>query len=133
MYNILENKKNVKMVKKHNIYITWSAVDEGVEKLAEEIRHSKLQFDGIYAIPRGGLIIGVMLSHKLDLPLLIYPTEKTLVVDDIGDTGRTLMRLKNRKIACLFSTRWTKVRPDFSIYKKLSKEDWIVFPWEKNL
>lgn len=111
----------------NKIYIDWEDFGLLIDQLAKKI---KGKFDGIYGIPRGGLMIAVPLSHKLKLPLLLYPTKNSLVVDDISDTGKTLKRYEYKKIACLFSTDWTETKPDWYTSVKLSKKDWIVFPWE---
>ena len=113
------------------ISISWDEVDKMIDKLAKEIKKSKIRFDGIYGIPRGGLPLAVFLSHKLNLPVLLYPSKDTLVVDDISDNGYTLQRMKNKKIATLYSTKWTITPPNWHVKEKLDKTDWIVFPWEK--
>jgi len=115
----------------NKIIISWDKVGQMIDELAEEIKKSQIKFDGVFGIPRGGLPLAVILSHQLEIPVLLYPTENTLVVDDISDNGFTLQRLKNKKIATLYSTDWTITKPDWFIEKKLSKEDWLVFPWEK--
>ena len=112
------------------INLNWEKFGILVEKLSEKIKFSKEKFDGVYGIPRGGLPLAVILSNKLSLKLLDKPTESTLVVDDISDTGKTLKKTKHKKIAALFSTGWTEMKPDFFIETKKTKEDWIVFPWE---
>lgn len=48
--------------------------------------------DGIFAIPKGGLFLGVWLANKLGLPLLLAPTENSIIVDDIIDSGSTINR-----------------------------------------
>ena len=101
-----------------------------IKELAIKISKDGNEYDGIYGIPRGGLPIAVCLSHELDLPLLMYPTDKSLVVDDISDTGKTLESHKNKAIATLYSTSWTKTKPLYFIKEKLFKSDWIVYPWE---
>ena len=115
---------------KEKIAISWKEYDDMIVQLTEKIKESKITFDGIYGIPRGGLVLAVSLSHQLDLPLLIYPTKNTLVVDDISDEGKTLSSLKNRKIATLYSTSWTKIKPDWHIKEKTDKNTWLIFPWE---
>ena len=117
----------------NKIYVDWKEFGIMIDKLAEKIKASKEEFDGVYGPPRGGLPIAVVLSHSLNLKLLLYPTKDTLVVDDISDTGRTLTSHKNKKIATLFSTEWTSTKPDWFIEKKLNKTDWIVFPWEEEM
>ena len=90
----------------------------------------------IYGIPRGGLIPAVYLSHALDLDLITDKnriSNKTLVVDDISDTGETLEKLlKDRKyfaVATLWICEDTKFTPTFTCRSKTSDE-WIIYPWE---
>jgi len=112
----------------NKIVIGWEEFGEMADKLAEQI---KGDFDGIYAMPRGGLPLAVTLSHRLKLPLLMEPTKETLIVDDISDTGESLKNISGEKIACLHSTPWTITKPDWFVKMKENKEDWIVYPWEK--
>lgn len=119
------------MTKIKKIYISWDKVDSMIAELVKKIKKSKIKFDGVYGIPRGGLPLAVMISHELKLPVLLYPTKKTLVVDDISDMGYTLERMKNKKIATLYSTDWTITKPDWSVAKKPNKNTWIIFPWER--
>ena len=102
-----------------------------INYLANQIIESKQKFDGVYGVPRGGLIIAVCLSHKLNLPMLLQPTKKSLIVDDISDTGHTVNHLPKKRLATLFTTNWTKSPPDWFCDIKEKKEDWIVFPYEK--
>ena len=111
--------------------ISWNKFDKMIEKLSNQIIERKLTFDGIFGIPRGGLIPAVCLSHKLNLPILLYPTKKTLIVDDISDTGNTLLSFKNNFIATLHTTNWTLSKPNCWVEKKKNKNQWIVYPWEK--
>jgi uncharacterized protein len=120
---------NKKMPKK-KIYISWKKLNIMVDKLVKKIKKSKVTFDGIYGIPRGGLPLAVMLSYRLDLPVLLYPTKESLVVDDISDNGFTLERMKNKKIATIYSTSWTITKPTWFIEMKKSEDEWLVFPWE---
>ncbi len=113
------------------IYYDWNQIIKFLDKLAKLIEKDVSQFDGIYGIPRGGLPPAVILSHKLNLPLLLSPTKKSLIIDDISDTGKTLINYKPNKIATIFNTKWTKAKPDYFVAWKKSKDSWIVFPWEE--
>lgn len=116
----------------NKIYLSWEDFGIMVDNLVKKIKKSRLKFDGVYGIPRGGLIIAVCLAHKLNIPLLyVTPSPDDLVVDDISDTGKTLYSYDYKKTACLFTTPWTKTEPDFWVGEKLKKKDWIVFPWEE--
>jgi hypoxanthine phosphoribosyltransferase len=85
--------------------------DNDIETLVRKIKKSKIEFSYIVALSRGGLIPGVVLSHKLNLRLVpiswstrdhenkesncwvpedINNGKKVLVVDDIVDSGEAL-------------------------------------------
>lgn len=92
-------------------------------------------FDSVYGIPRGGLIAAVSLSHRLNLPLKLNIkeiNEKTLVVDDISDSGKTLEKFEKQLsfkpvVATLFYHKDTSAVPDFYAREKTY---WVIFPWE---
>jgi hypoxanthine phosphoribosyltransferase len=95
------------------------------------------KFDAIYGVPRGGLVLAVALSHRLDKPLvsdidqLSIPMNKRrfLVVDEICDTGKTLSCFKNLLTATIHYNPASSFRPTIWVHPK-STEDWIVYPWE---
>tara|TARA_R100000030_G_scaffold76757_1_gene59689 strand:+ start:202 stop:606 length:405 start_codon:yes stop_codon:yes gene_type:complete len=117
-------------------YISWDNFDNMVDELADMIPEGV--YEGVYAVPRGGLITGVMLSHKLDLPFIdrlqSYYGKKFLIVDDIADTGETLNRFKAEiydyaDIATIHYHKQSIVEPAYWVQEKGDK--WIVYPWEK--
>jgi hypoxanthine phosphoribosyltransferase len=119
---------------KIKVFYTWEELISDVDKIEKEVRFLKFDFKNIYGVPRGGLIPAVILSHRLDLPM-IYSAAKisddTLIVDDISDTGETLKKIvkKNSIVATLWTTPLAKIEPN--IYCKVKKpEEWIVFPFE---
>ncbi len=117
-------------------YYTWGSYAEDIASLADKV-HSipGHPFMNVYGIPRGGLVVAVSLSHALGLPLILaheYITPRTLVVDDIADTGTTFDALCRRlghrpSIATLYYHPQATFKPD--AYAR-TKEKWIVFPWE---
>lgn len=115
---------------------TYAQFDTDVKKLTRALRPHTSRFDAIYGVPRGGLVPAVHLSHQLGKPLLLDPrriTKRTLIVDDIADSGETLATLLKRRLrfktATLYRTAHAKAQPDFSCRVK-KKGDWVVFPWE---
>ena len=117
-------------------YISWDEFDNLVDELADMIPEGV--YEGVYAVPRGGLITGVMLSHKLDLPFIdrlqSYYGKKFLIVDDIADTGETLNRFKAEiydyaDIATIHYHKQSIVEPAYWVESKGDK--WIVYPWEQ--
>lgn len=118
-------------------FITWDEMENLVDELCDKIPDGV--YEGIYAIPRGGLIIGVMMSHKLGLPLIdrlqSYYGKKFLIVDDIADTGKTLHNFKSEvfqyaDIATIHYHKQSLVEPKFWVTEK--GDDWIVYPWERD-
>lgn len=112
---------------KDKVYVTWEEVMQYCKLAAECFEGVK----GVYGIPRGGLVFAVILSHMLNVPLLAAPCEGCLVVDDIADTGETLVHYKQcgYKITTMFYNKISVVKPDFSMKEK--NDLWIVYPWEE--
>ncbi|MBI2020902.1 phosphoribosyltransferase [Candidatus Giovannonibacteria bacterium] len=113
------------------LYYSWVEFEKDIPKLVSLINKLHKNFDGIYGIPRGGLVLAVRLSHELNLPMIMGGvTKNTLVVDDVSDTGSMLAPLKEREavIVTIFYKPWSKVEPVVWLRKT---EKWIVFPWEK--
>jgi hypoxanthine phosphoribosyltransferase len=116
-----------------------------VHTLCEKIKKSKIKFNAIYGIPRGGLIPAVILSHYFNVNLVnnedYFTTlnstgETVLVVDDIIDTSKTIKEWvlwfgKKEKVytATLFKHRKCAFKPNFYVEKT---DRWVVFPYEKD-
>lgn len=114
-------------------FVTW----EQVERFINEITAIGQSFTGVYGIPRGGLVIAVMISHRMNIPLLFSPIENCLIVDDICDSGESLLHYYRNSsaegkphytIATMFYKENDLVVPNYYLYTK--KDKWIVFPWE---
>lgn len=110
---------------------SWEDLEEALGRFQAYYRENKLKFQGIYTIPRGGLVPAVCLSHRLGLPILSEPVPgKTLIVDDIADTGKTLEQYKSGYfIFTIFYHPQSSVTPNFWVYEK--GDEWVVFPWER--
>lgn len=121
------------------VYVDWKDVEYFVNEVAHEYRSK--EFDGVFGLPRGGLVFAVMLSHRLNLPLLMAPTNKSLIVDGICDSGESLVHyiknsssedeVKERPTVCTMYYNENKlgVVPDY--YMFIKSDRWIVFPWEE--
>lgn len=120
---------------KSKIYLKWEEIEWLVNYLVQQILESGEQIDSIFGLPRGGLIPAVMLSHKLDLPLVFEPTPTTLIVDDICDSGKTFRELfishpDNMFASLHYKPEVSEFEPDF--YGNEIREDiWLVYPWER--
>lgn len=144
--------------KKH---LTWNDIHTIIDDVV--LRLSSYQFDAVVGIMRGGLIPATLISYKLNIPLIAYgvssyvnDTQQTLreyqpmspniremrsvlVVDDISDTGTTLLHTIstiramspdcNVITAALIAKEQTLCYPQF--YQNFyDKNTWVVFPWE---
>ncbi|MDA9111974.1 phosphoribosyltransferase family protein [bacterium] len=122
-------------------YIKWKELDKQVSYLSKKIKN----VDYVVGIPRGGLILAVMMSHRLNIKhMSIDHLEKLeefdlninkkniLIVDDISDSGHTLKHYKKQgyTTATLDVRNTTVTKPDYYC-NWLETTDWIVYPWEK--
>ena len=80
-------------------FVSWELIDDCVTDIAFYLKDTGKDFVGVFGVPRGGSLLAVMLSHKLDIP---YITDfwrvgdgDIVVIDDIADTGKTFSFIKN--------------------------------------
>lgn len=117
------------------VYVSWEQVHEFIDGVVNDLNKKGIKPSGVYGIPRGGMIFATMLSYKLDVPLLLNAAKDCIVVDDIADSGRTLLHFTENDtqfnkyyIATMFYHERSVVKPDFYMFNK--NNDWIVFPYE---
>jgi len=141
---------------------TWNQIYDMLLSLTQKIQNQDYKPDIIIAIAKGGLIPARILTDLLEIQELEYiqvefykdinitrqePTlkqnltnqvlgKKTLLVDDIADTGRSLNLAKIHlqqqganqiKTATLYQKPQSSITPDFCEKQTTS---WVVFPWE---
>ena len=118
------------------VYVSWKDLEEFIDSLIEEMNKQNFKPTGVYGIPRGGLIPATLISYKLDIPLLMNASKGCLIVDDIADSGRTLLHFTENDtqfnkyfIATMFYHERSIVKPNY--YKFIKNDKWIVFPWEE--
>ena len=117
-------------------YVSWEMIEEFVHDVANNYANENVT--GVYGLPRGGLVLAVMISHKMNIPMLMAPVDNCIIVDDICDSGESLLHYVRNTSAnqinpYIIVTLYHKdnalgIIPHFSPYEK--GEDWIVFPWE---
>lgn len=123
----------------NKMYLSWKWVDEQINTIGDKLEGYDLEF--VAGIPRGGLIPAVMMSHAFGIKYISYSSakllskdlrDKTLVVDDISDTGVTMKEAEDLDFltAALALRSGTKTVPMF-VGKQINNDDWLVFPWER--
>lgn len=138
---------------------SWAQIYAGLANVASKIISDKAEFDSIVGLARGGWIPARILSDFLGIrrlvSLQVYSYEdfergglkgldtyaadlggrRVLLVDDVADTGSSLLYAKKLveekgiecKTAAIYVKPWTKLRPDY-FFEEV--KEWVVFPWE---
>lgn len=119
-------------------YISWTDLEICIGSISMQIHISKKKYSNIYGIPRGGLIPGCMLSHKLNIPMITDVnkiTPNTLIIDDIIDSGNTIKSfIEKNDIASIFlSDNYKGTLTNIIHARKSSIDTWIVFPYENDI
>ena len=118
------------------IEVSWKKYYQSILYLSKLIKKSKKKFDAIYGIPRAGLITAVCFSYLLDLPVITdikKVTLKTLIVDEIIETGATFRNLKLKEPIENYTTVALikyKENPFIPTYWGWLTDRWVVFPYE---
>lgn len=143
-------------------HLTWRDVQVCVSEL---VRQLDRDYDCMLVITRGGLVPACLISEKinlrnilvaavmfymgvdqpLDAPIFLqFPADpllagkKVLVVDDVWDSGRTIMAVKSRVLEAQGkpTTAVLHYKPSRSLYPDkpdfYGKEtgDWLHYPWD---
>ena len=110
-------------------FVSWELIDDCVTDIAFHLEDTGKDFKGVFGVPRGGSLLAVMLSHKLDIPYINTINKNTLVIDDICDTGKTL----NESPGWMYAVLHYKPTANFTplCWGKEIGEEWIVYPWER--
>ena len=124
-------------------YVTWEEIEQDIDSIVKDLlKHADIDY--VVGIPRGGLIIAVMISHrlgvkhmtidhleKLDEFDLDIDKKKILIVDDISDSGQTLKRFRKDYTTATLDVRNTTIAIPQFYANWLDTADWIVYPWER--
>jgi hypothetical protein len=146
------------------LYLTWDDIQLAAEKVADKIKEDGFEADIIVAVSRGGFDPARIISDQLEVkelaslqiiyyssvglkrekPEILFPLNaqvkgmKILVVDDVSDSGHSLIAVKKHveekgavevKVATLHHKPWSEYKPDY--YAEMV-DQWILYPWEPN-
>ena len=117
------------------VFVSWEDIDKYLDGVVEDVKKRGLNPSGVYGVPRGGLIFATMLSYKMDIPLLLNAAKDCIIIDDIADSGRTLLHFTKNDtqfnkyyITTMFYHERSMVKPDYYMLEK--NDSWIVYPYE---
>ena len=112
-------------------YIDWDTVDTAASLITDHLLESDHKFEGVYGIERGGLVLAVMLSHRIGIPYLSTLDSMFgklfIVVDDIADTGKTLNKFSQLEVAkhayyvTMHQHQQTTFQSDYYVFEKKDK------------
>ncbi|GAH16071.1 unnamed protein product [marine sediment metagenome] len=117
---------------------TWQDFDNDVQSILTHIKTEGWTIKQIYAIPRGSLALGLVLSNALGCELITKLEGKNqfydnvLVVDDIVNSGKTLLSIPKiflYNTVTLFRKEGSQFVPNKAC-RVSKKDDQVVFPWE---
>ena len=142
--------------------MTWDDLGDGTRALAEAIHDDGYEPDMVLAIARGGLLVAGALGYalgvkntftmnvefytgideRLAMPMILPPVpelvdleeSRVLIADDVADTGRTLMLVKDFcagkvgevRCAVLYEKPHSELACEY-VWRRTDR--WIVFPW----
>src|SRR5689334_3525198 len=147
----------------HQTHLSWDDVQDCVMRVIGQLERD---YDCMLVVTRGGLVPACLISEQIELrnilvaavmfytgvdqrlgdPIFLqFPADpllagkKVLVVDDVWDSGKTIMAVKQRveeaqgrpSVAVLHykpnRSQFPRQRPD--VFGK-ETEDWLVYPWD---
>jgi hypoxanthine phosphoribosyltransferase len=129
------------------LLLGWSNWARDCHKM-EDLILSTLAIEGlkkedcvIYAPPRGGLVLGVTLSHTLGIPMILdlgqVHHKRVLFLDDIVDSGaQASVFLEAYPTGLIFAwvlkhNQHINAAKDKTNALIFATDEWVVFPWEK--
>lgn len=139
--------------KANAMYYGETSMRSHLNKILKDIKESGKQYSKVVGIARGGVIPAVVLSHHLNIPFYclewskerpvmfdasVELDENTLLVDDIVDSGQTMMEIieaygKMDTAALVYNSDQLQFKPTYHGWRIDRKfiPNWIDFWWEK--
>lgn len=114
--------------------LTHAQYEKAIVKAAEKVAAGKTRFANVFGIPRGGHYPAAIVARTLGIPQIFDPAKirrgRTLLVDDLVDSGRTRDDWKKRT-GCSFLAVYVVSDGDADFFGAKKKPgDWLIFPDE---
>jgi hypoxanthine phosphoribosyltransferase len=134
--------------------LTDRDVKKHVSSIINQMVRANFKPNIVIGLSRGGIVPALLVSHYFNCECYIrnkedslfeveFPQRSILVIDDINDSGNTLiaineelyqdLELREIKYATLINNESSSFTVDFSgiDFNRLEQDDWFEFPWEK--
>lgn len=140
-----------------NYPVTWEQIQRDCRALAWKLLDVRSDWNRIIAIARGGLVPAAIIARELDIhhvdticvssytireqggmsvlkrPDLVGADDSWLIIDDLVDTGKTAMLVREMFENSHFATVYAKPegRPLVDTFiTEVSQDTWVLFPWD---
>lgn len=111
------------------VHVSYAQVSYAAQLLARRWTGERLE--GVYGVPRGGVVPAAIVAGLLDLQMVDEPGPDVLVVDDLVDSGATADRVL-RSTCRAFDALYRKpTSPPLFAPAAIKVDGWVVFPWER--
>ena len=131
---------------------TWEQITRLLDDISSKILSSDKPIDTVVGLSRGGLIPGVILSHRINakfVPVVwqtrdanvqwtnlvqVHNSPNVLFVDDLVDSGKTYWQIKEHAPDaryCAMFNKQPEIVLDFCGMPLYNESRWLVFPWEE--
>lgn len=145
------------MLQSDKIFIKWDEFHQDVKDLCAKIKATKIPFNKLVAVSRGGLMPAGVMAYELGIRNIttiniatyvgaehlkldeIYcpetvgkVDEHTLIVDDLADSGQTFKVMRRNFPQGKFVTIYAKPvgKAEVDIYARDLEDKWVIFPWD---
>ena len=140
---------------KRSYPISWEQLHRDAKALAWRLLDMGLEWKGIAAVTRGGLVPAAVIARELDIHLVeticissytwkeqgeatvLKPLrdsgEGWLIIDDLVDTGKTAHMVREMLPGAHFATLYAKPegKPAVDTFiTEVGQDTWILFPWD---
>lgn len=113
--------------KEDKITLTWKNYEDIISDLIKTIPN---KYEQVFGMPKGGLIPAFYISKHFNIPMIFNEdliSPKTLVVDDVADSGKDIFYYQHLDTAVIVLKPWCNITPKFYAIKTTS---WVQFPYE---
>lgn len=115
---------------------SWLDFHADVRDLLAQLKDADITITGIFAIPRGGLTLGTVLSYALNVPLsighepLLSTTTSVLAVDDSTCTGGSLVPFARHGMPCAVLVKHPQAPGIGPFFCARESDELFLYPWE---